>query len=188
MLELPGELGDALLDLCVRTLIGVDPRTRFGQRRARLLVEVVEPIRDHASGLEDRRGRDGGGEVAAHAGGGGDGAVGGEDLLEHVDGVAQVVAVGDSQDQVLVLAAGGSDIQPAASGGRGGEGEAACGRVGLVAGFGCGVPESDVVTHVLGWQSDGMLARRSAPRRQVCVVAMALLQITRSCYVNFTTQ
>ena len=48
----------------------------------------------------------GGGEVAADAGGGSVGAVAGQDLLEDVDGVGDVVAVGDHQDQVLDLPPG----------------------------------------------------------------------------------
>jgi len=115
------ELVDSLLDLDVRMLLGVESCSGMCQVLRRVVVKVVEPVGYMASRLEHRRRWDGSGEVAAHAGGGSVGAVAGEDLLERVDGVAQVVAVGDDQDQVLVAAAGGSDVQPATGGRRGGE-------------------------------------------------------------------
>ena len=85
------------------------------------------------------------GELAALGGGGDVGAVGGEDRLEDVAGFVEVVAVGDDQDEVLVLPAGHRDVQAATGGGRGGEGDAAGFGVGLVARFGGGVAEPDVL-------------------------------------------
>ena len=58
------------------------------------------------------------------------------------------MGIGRNADEVLVSATGDRDVQPAACGGRGGEGDRAGGGVGLVAGFGGGVAELDVLGHI----------------------------------------
>ena len=66
------------------------------------MVEVPEPVGDLTAWPSRRRWGCGGGEFASGAGGGVVGAVGGEDVFEDVDGVGDVVGVGDDADQVLV--------------------------------------------------------------------------------------
>ena len=56
------------------------------------------------------------------------------------------------------LAAGDRDVQAAAGGGRGGEGDAGGLGVGLVAGFGGGVAEPDVFADVVGGEGDGAVS------------------------------
>ena len=86
------------------------------------------------------------------------GAVGGEDSFEDVDGVAGSWVSVTTQDQVLVAAAGRCDVEAAAGGGAGGEGDAVVGGVGLVAGFGGGVAELHVFGDVVGGQGDGAVS------------------------------
>ena len=107
--------------------------------------------------LEFRRGSFGAGlgEVAALGDGGDVGAVVGEDAVEDVAGFGEVVGVGDDVDAVLVAAAGGADVEAAVGGGGGGEGDADVDGVALVAVFGGGVAEPDVLGDVVGRQGDG---------------------------------
>ena len=97
----------------------------------------------------------GGGEVAANTGGGSVGAVAGQDLFEDVDGVGDVVAVGDHQHQVLDLTAGDRDVQAPAGGRRRRQSGRSGSGVGLVARFGGGVTELHMFSDVAGGQGDG---------------------------------
>ena len=85
------------------------------------------------------------GEGAALGGGGDVGAVDGEDGFEDVAGLGDVVAVGDDAQSVGVAAAGGGDVQAAAGGGRGDEGDGGVDGVGLPAVLGRCVAEPDVL-------------------------------------------
>ena len=81
-----------------------------------------EPVRDLAARRRcRRRWRDlswgGLGEGAALGGGGDVGPVGGEDRFEDVAGLGDVVTVGDDAQDVVVVAAGGGDVQAAPGGG-----------------------------------------------------------------------
>ena len=93
------------------------------------------------------------GESAALGDGGDVGAVEGEDAVEDVAGFGDVVAVGDDTQQVLVAAAGGGDVQAATSRRRRCQGDRVVDGVGLVAVFGRGVAESDVLVGVVGGQA-----------------------------------
>ena len=73
------------------------------------------------------------------------GPVDGEDGFEDVAGFGHVVAVGDDTQRVGVAAAGGSDIQAAAGGGWGGEGDGGVDGVGLPAVLGGGVAEPHMI-------------------------------------------
>ena len=96
-------------------------------------------------------------------GDGGDvGPVEGEDRLEDVAGLGDVVAVGDDTEHVLVAAAGGGDVQAAASRRRRGQGDAVVDGVGLVAVFGGGVAQADVFVDVVGGQGDGAVSSFTA--------------------------
>ena len=158
VVELSGELVDAVLEFEVALLFDGGVGLGGGELTGGVVVELVEPVGDFTSGLQCRRRGCGGGEFASGAGGGMVGAVGGEDVFEDVDGVGDVVGVGDDTDQVLVLAAGDGDVQPAAGGGGGGEGDRVGGGVGLGAGFGGGVAELDVFGDIVGWQGDGAVS------------------------------
>ena len=95
----------------------------------------------------------------AGAGGGVVGAVGGEDAFEDVDGVGDVVGVGDDADEVLVVSAGDGDVEPTTGGGWCGEGDGGGGGVGLVAEFGGGVARvARVCGHVVGGEGDGAVS------------------------------
>ena len=98
------------------------------------------------------------GEGAALGDGGDVGAVEGEDAVEDVAGLGDVVAVGDDTEQVLVAAAGGGDVQAAAGRRRDGEGDGVVDGVGLVAVLGGGVAEPDVLVGVVGGQRDGAVS------------------------------
>ena len=88
-------------------------------------------------------------------GGGGDvGTVGGEDGVEDVAGLGDVVAVGDDAQDVVVAAAGGGDVQAAPGGDRRGEGDGGVDGVGLPAVLGRRVAEPDVLADVVGGQGD----------------------------------
>ena len=98
------------------------------------------------------------GECAALPDGGEVGSVDGDDGVEDVAGFGDVVAVGDDADQVLVAAAGDGDVQAAAGGGRRGEADAGGDGVGLLAVFGRGVAEPDVLAGVVGGEGDGAVS------------------------------
>ncbi len=153
--ELSGELVDALLEFEVSLLLCGGVGSGVGELLSGVVVEVVEPVGDLASWWSVGCG---GGEFASGAGGGVVGAVGGEDLFEDVDGVGDVVGVGDDADQVLVAAAGDGDVEPAAGRGAGGEGDRGGGGVGLVAGFGGGVAELDVFGDVVVGEGGGAVS------------------------------
>ncbi len=123
------EFFDALLDACVLLLFGFDGGSCVGEGAAGVVSEGLEPVRDRASRPQLRSGRNGLGKVAACACGGEVGSVGCEDVLEGVDGVDDVVGVGDDADEVLVASAGDGDVEPSAGGGWGGEGDGAGGGV-----------------------------------------------------------
>ena len=86
------------------------------------------------------------------------GAIAGDDGFEDVACFGDVVGFGDDEDEVLLLSAGHRDVQSAAGGGWCGEGDAAGLGVGLVAGFGGGVAEADVVADVVGGKGDGAVS------------------------------
>ena len=118
-----------------------------------------EPVRDLAARRRSRRCWRGVswcrlGEGAALGGGGDVGAVDGEDRLEDVAGLGDVVAVGDDADDVVVAAAGGGDVQAAAGGRWRGEGDGGVDGVGLPAVLGRRVAEPDVLADVVGGQGD----------------------------------
>ena len=119
--ELFGELVDAGLEFEVSLLLGGGVCSGGGEFVSGVLVEVVEPVGDLTPRCQCWGGWGGGGEFASGAGGGVVSAVGRKDLFEDVDGVVDVVGVGDHQDEVLGLAAGDSDVQPATGRGAGGE-------------------------------------------------------------------
>ncbi len=107
--ELSGELVDALLEFEIALLLGGGVCSGVGEFVPGALVEVVEPVGDLTPRCERRRWGWGGGEFASDDGGRVVGSVGGEDLFEDVDGVVDVVGVGDDADEVLGLAAGDGD-------------------------------------------------------------------------------
>ena len=151
--------GEALVDdrLAVGPFVGA--LSRVGEVGSGLGEQVGEPVGDRAARPSSgRRWSCVLGEVAAGAGGGGVGAVDGEDLVEDVAGVGEVVGVGDDVEVVLVAAAGGGDVQAAAGGRRAGDGEADVDGVGLPAVLGGGVAEPDVLAHVVGGQRDRAVA------------------------------
>lgn len=98
--ELSVDLGDSLLAGAVgavelkQLVAGVDAAL------ASLGFEVGEPVRDLTAGMEFRLRWWLGGEVATGADRRLVGAVGGDDLVEDVDGVGGVVGVGDDVDVV----------------------------------------------------------------------------------------
>ncbi len=127
--ELSGELVDAVFDLGVSPLLRIDDCSGVDDCTVGVSLEVVEPVRDRTTRWLCRCGRDVGGEFVSDAGGGKIGAVGGEDVFEEVDGVAEVVGVGGDADEVLGLAAGDGDVEPSAGGGGCGEGDGGGGGV-----------------------------------------------------------
>ena len=114
-----------------------------------LAVEWLEPVGDGASrcrlcGVVGRFG-----ELSASGGGGGVGSVVGDDVVEEVACGVEVVVVGDDEELVGVAAAGGADVEAASSGCGGDEFDADVDGVGLVAVFGGGVAELDVLGDVV---------------------------------------
>ncbi len=159
--ELSAELVDALSELGVALLFGCVGGACVGEFGSGGVVEVGEPVGDLASRPQRRCGWEVGGEFLAGVGGGVVGAVGGEDAFEDVDGVGDVVGVGDDADEVLAASAGDGDVQPATGGGGGGEGDGGSGGVGLVAGFGGGVAELRVFGDVVGGLASDISGRKT---------------------------
>lgn len=152
--ELLDEFVDAVLDAGFLALLSFDGGSGVRERSTCVVSEVVEPVRDDTPGLQGGGGWDRGSEVVSGAGGGEVGSVGYEDLFEDVDGVVNILSVGDDADEVLVAAAGDGDVQPATRSGRRREGDGRGGGVGLVAGFGGGVAELDVLGHIVRREGD----------------------------------
>ncbi len=113
--ELGGQLVDVLLESHVVLMFGFVSCVGGGEFLGGSLVDIGEPVRNRTSRLQDGCWRDGGGEVAAHAGGGQVGAIGCEDLFEHVDRVADLMTIRGDEHEVLDLASGDRDVQPATS-------------------------------------------------------------------------
>ena len=154
------ELVDALIDAFLLGAFGTEPPERVEELGMYDLVGLVVPGRDLTARPDDRRRRGGcgGGEVAANTGCRSVGAVAGQDLLEDVDGVGDVVAVGDHQHEVLDLPTSDRHIQPATRGGRRRQSRGTGSGVGLVARLGGGVAELHMFGDVGGGQRDGAVA------------------------------
>ena len=98
-------------------------------------------------------------------GGGGDvGPVGGEDRLEDVTGLGDIVTIGDDAQDVVVVAAGGGDVQAAPGGRWRGEGDGGVDGVGLPAVLGRRIPEPDVLADIVGWDRDVTVSRLGGSR------------------------
>ena len=115
-----------------------------------LLPPWLDPVRHDGVRLGSCRGSFGVGEVTALGDGREVGPVVGEDVVEDLPSLGEVVVFGDDVEVVLVAAAGGGDVEPAMGGGGGGEGDADVDGVALVAVFGGGVAEPDVLGDVVG--------------------------------------
>jgi hypothetical protein len=161
--EQHAEFIDALIDAFLLGVFSTEPPERVEELGMHDLAGLLEPGWDFTARLDDwcRRwcrwsgwGGCGGGEVAANTGCGSVGAVAGQDLFEDVDGIRDVVAVGDHQHQVLDLATSDRHIQASTRGRRRGQGRGAGGGVGLVAGLGGGVAELHMFGDVAGGQGD----------------------------------
>ena len=98
------------------------------------------------------------GELPTLGDGGDVGAVASDDRFENIACFDYVVGFGDGQDEVVLFAAGDRDVESAAGGGGCGQGDAAGHGVGLVAGFGGGVAETDVFADVAGGEGDGAVS------------------------------
>lgn len=134
--------------------------------------DVVDPGRNGAAGLSlmrRLRRRHGWHQVRrsvcvqkmAALGRGGDvSSVDSEDRLEHVAGGVGVGGVGDDVNLVAGAAAGGTDVEAASGGGSGRQLDADGDGVALVAVFGGGITEPDMVDDVVGRQHDSCVARR----------------------------
>ncbi len=150
-------VGDHLLKLGAfrfRLFEGVD---RVEPRGCGVGAEIVEPVGDRASRLQ-RRLAVLFGELAALGGGGDVGAVAGEDRFEDVAGFIEVVAVGDDQDEVLLLPARHGDVEATGGRRRGSEGDAGRLGVGLVAGLGGRVTQPNVFARVTGREGHGAVS------------------------------
>jgi hypothetical protein len=109
------------------------------------------------------------GEFASLCYSGDVGPVVSEHGFEDVASVGQVRALGDDVDAVVVTAAGGADVETPMGGGGGDELDGDVDGVGLVAVFGGGVAQADVVAGVVSRKGDGavatMMGTRSANHR-----------------------
>ena len=106
------------------------------------------------------------GESSALGHGGHVGTVEGEDAVEDVTGFSDVLALGDDTEQVLVAAAGGGYVEAAASRRRRRQRETVVDGVGLVAVFGGGISQVDVVVGVVGGQGDSAASSLTADRQR----------------------
>ena len=94
------------------------------------------------------------GEVASLGDGRDVSPIVGEDGLENVAGLGEIVGVGDDVDAVLVAAAGGADVQAAVGGGGRDELDGDVDGVGLVAVLGGGVAETNMLLGVVRREGD----------------------------------
>ena len=134
-----------------------------------LLSPWLDPVRHDGVRLRRCGVSFGAGEVAALVDGGKVGPVVGEDAVEDVASLGEVVVLGDDVDPVLVPASGGGHVQPAMGGGGGGEGDAHVDGVALMPVFSRGVAEPDVLGDVLGREGDGPAALPGDGERSVGV-------------------
>lgn len=98
------------------------------------------------------------GELLAADDGGDVDHVVGQGALEDVAGFGEGRFLGDDVESVLVATAGGADVEVAVAGRAGDEGDAGVGGVALEAVGGGGVPEADVLLHVLRRQGRGAVS------------------------------